>query len=153
MTLMLSCFCHPGLQAQQAELTAGGIASGNGGSADYSVGQVAYTSIGNGNGSVNQGMQQPFELFILGIDDYSDINLKMIVFPNPAQAFIKLKMETEKYVKLRYQLFDFSGKLLLNQQVSSKETNIPMKDLPPAIYFLSVSDNNLVLKSFKIIKN
>ena len=44
------------LQAQEAVLSAGGNATGNGGSVSYSIGQVAYTASGT-NGTVTQGVQ------------------------------------------------------------------------------------------------
>lgn len=56
--------------AQQASTASGGNASGSGGSASYSVGQTAYT-VSNGNGSVSQGVQQPFEISIV-----TDIGIK-----------------------------------------------------------------------------
>jgi hypothetical protein len=40
---------------------AGGEATGSGGSVSYSVGQVVYTTNTGINGSVAQGVQQPYE--------------------------------------------------------------------------------------------
>lgn len=44
---------------QKAAITAGGEASGSGGSLSYSIGQPMYTDIANASGDVNQGVQQP----------------------------------------------------------------------------------------------
>lgn len=142
-----------GLQAQDAVLALGGDAVGSGGTVSYSIGQVAYTSIDNINGTVNQGVQLPFEFFTLGINDFHDITLSLIVYPNPTSEFIKLKAETDKFENLNYYLCDFSGKQLLHQKINSWETSIPMGNFPSAIYFLKVNDNNKELKIFKIIKN
>lgn len=54
--------------AQQALVY--GNATGTGGTSSYSIGQVVYASATGTNDSVNQGMQQPFEIFILGNDDF-----------------------------------------------------------------------------------
>lgn len=51
-----------GLQAQESVNATGGNASGSGGSASYSVGQVVYTTNTGTNGTVAQGVQQPFEI-------------------------------------------------------------------------------------------
>ncbi len=56
-----------GLQAQTSVNATGGNASGSGGSASYSVGQVVYTTHTGTNGSVAQGVQQPFEISVVGL--------------------------------------------------------------------------------------
>ena len=152
IALFLSGF-FLGLQAQDAVLASGGDAAGSGGTVSYSIGQVTYTSIDNINGTVNQGVQLPFEFFTLGINDFHDVTLSMVIYPNPTSEFIKLIVENDKFEMLNYYLFDFNGKLLYKQKVSSKETSIPMGSFPSAIYFLKVNDNNKELKIFKIIKN
>ena len=52
-----------GLQAQESPTAAGGEATGSGGTASYSIGQVVYTTNTGTNGSVAQGVQQPFVIF------------------------------------------------------------------------------------------
>jgi len=51
-----------GLQAQETIPASGGKASGSGGTASYSFGQVVYTTYTGTNGLVAQGVQQPFEI-------------------------------------------------------------------------------------------
>lgn len=153
LLMVLFLFSLTGLQSQEAVLTAGGNASGNGGSASYSIGQVSYTTIVGTTGSAVQGIQHPNVTFIVGIDSHKDIILSMVVYPNPANEFVKLKIETENYEILNYQLRDLDGRLIINKQINSKVTTIPMANLNPAIYFLKISDDKTVIKIFKIIKN
>lgn len=150
---MLSWLCISGLLAQQAIVVAGGAATGSGGTVSYSVGQVAYSCIENANGTVIQGIQMPFEIFVLGIDDYKNISLLISVFPNPTHDFIKLKLESEKFIKLSFLLVDINGELLIKQNITENETPIAMETLPASIYFLKVIDNGVLVKTFKIIKN
>ncbi|MBE0646498.1 MAG: T9SS type A sorting domain-containing protein [Bacteroidales bacterium] len=151
--LFLSAFGLSEMQAQESIVAAGGTATGTGGSVSYSVGQVAYTNNSNGTGSVNQGVQQPFEFFIVGLDENKEITLSMIVYPNPTNDFITLKLNSEPSERMLYQLFDFNGRLLQHQQIISKETLIPMRNLPVGTYLLSISDDGKTVKKFKIIKN
>ncbi len=153
LLMVLFLFSLTGLQSQEAVLTASGNASGNGGSASYSIGQVSYTTIVGTTGSAAQGIQHPYKIFIDGIDSHKDIILSMVVYPNPANEFVKLKIETENYEILNYQLRDLDGRLIINKQINSKETTIPMTNLNPATYFLKISDDKTVIKTFKIIKN
>jgi hypothetical protein len=143
-----------GLQAQQVVTTSGGNASGSGGSASYSVGQVVYTTNGNSNGRVAQGVQQPYEIFIVtGIEEAKGISLEIMVYPNPATDFIKLKIENYDVQNLRYQLYDINARLLQDNKIVGNETDIVMSNYVSATYFLKVTDNNKVVKTFKIIKN
>jgi len=106
-----------GLQAQETIPATGGNATGSGGSASYSVGQVVYTTNTGTNGSVAQGVQQPFEISVVtGIEQTKGINLSVSAYPNPATDFLMLKVENYDNGNLSYQLFDMNSKLLQNKK-------------------------------------
>ena len=94
-TVLLLGLGLTGLQAQTAIPATGGNVSGTGGSVSYSVGQVVYTTnTGGANGSVAQGVQQPFEISVVtGIDEANGITLQCSAYPNPTTDFLKLKVE------------------------------------------------------------
>ena len=56
--------------AQSKAVTSGNTATGTAGSATYTVGQVAYKSFSGTNGSATQGVQHPFEISTLNVDDF-----------------------------------------------------------------------------------
>ena len=142
-----------GLQAQSTIPASGGNASGGGGTVSYTVGQIVYTT-NTADGSVAQGVQQPYEISVItGIEEAQDISLEIVIYPNPATDFIKLKIENYEVQNLRYQIYDINGSLLLSNKVEGNETSIAMSNLLSATYFLKVTDNNKVIKTFKIIKN
>jgi hypothetical protein len=142
------------LQAQNAIPATGGNATGSGGSVSYTIGQVVYTTNSGTNGSAVQGVQQPYEISIVtGIEEAKDISLEIVVYPNPAEDFIKLKIKNYEFQNLRYQLYNVNGSLLQDNKVEGNETDITLQTLVPATYFLKVTDNNKVVKTFKIIKN
>jgi len=143
-----------GLQAQESVNATGGNASGSGGTASYSVGQVVYTTNTGTSGSVTQGVQQPYEISVVtGIEEAKDITLSVLAYPNPTTDYLQLKVESEKLNDLSYQLFDMNGKLLQNQKLSGTETQINMGNYVPSTYFVRVSSGNQSIKEFKIIKN
>ena len=148
--LLLSGLFITGLQAQQSANSSGGDATGSGGSASYSVGQIAYTAV---PGSSNQGVQQPYEFFTVGIDENKNINLSITVFPNPAESVINLKIDNLALETLSYQLYDIAGRQLLEQRISAPLTAIQLGKLPAATYILKVTDGQKSLKTFSIIKN
>ena len=152
--LLLLCFGLTKVQAQEAVMTSGGDASGSGGSASYSIGQIVYTTNTGTNGSVAQGVQQPFEISVVAsIEEAKGITLKCSVYPNPATDYLMLKIENFDLSTLNFQLFDINGKLLLDQKINSNETSISMESIPSANYFLKVIQSNKKIKTFKIIKN
>jgi hypothetical protein len=140
-----------GLYAQESPTTAGGEATGTGGTASYSVGQVVYTTAIGTNGSLAQGVQQPYEISTtVGIKETA-ITLELSVYPNPTTDYLTLKVEDN--TELNYQLYDLQGKVIENKKVSSTTTSINVENLSKAIYFLNVTKNNRIVKTFKIIKN
>jgi len=142
-----------GLQAQEAIPASGGNASDRGGTVSYSVGQVVYTTNTGTNGSVAQGVQQPYEISVVsGIEKAKDINLICSAYPNPTTDFLTLNVKNYDNENLSYQLFDMSGKLIENKKLTSNETTITMENRVAAIYFLKVTDNQQEIKTFKIIK-
>jgi hypothetical protein len=142
------------VQAQNSIPASGGNASGSGGTVNYSVGQSVYTKYTGTNGSFAQGVQQPYEIsFVTGIVEAKDISLEIEIYPNPATDFVKLKIGNYEVKNLRYQLYDINGSLIKDNKVEGNETSISMQNLLPSVYFFKVTDNNKVIKIFKIIKN
>lgn len=140
--------------AQQSANASGGKASGSGGTATYSVGQVVYTTATGSNGSVAQGVQQPFEIsVVLGLEEAENITLNLMAYPNPATDKLTLKVDNYDGANLSFQLFDLTGKLLHNAKVKSNETVINMQDYQFGVYFLKVLNTNKEIKTFKILKN
>jgi hypothetical protein len=143
-----------GLQAQQTTLSSGGDASGAGGSSSYSVGQVVYNVDTGTDGTVTQGVQQPYEIYIYtGIEEANDITLTVTAYPNPASDKLTLKILNYNISSLYFLLSDINGKFIENKEITSNETIIDMSKYMSAVYFLKVMDCGKELKTFKIIKN
>ncbi len=150
---LLSGLALTTLQAQEVKPASGGDASGNGGSVSYSVGQVTYTTNTGTNGSVSQGVQQPYEIStVTGIEEAKGINLSCSAYPNPATDYLMLKIENYTIDKLFFQLYSTNGKLIENTKLTGSETKIDMSNLNTAVYFLKIIQNNKEVKIFKIIK-
>lgn len=140
------------LHAQQAIVASGGNATGTGGSASYSIGQVVYTTHTGSNGSISQGVQHAYEIFTLGIKD-TTMNISLIAFPNPTIENLTLQVNDYNNEQLIYRLFDIQGKLLSNGKIVAQQTQIVMGRLPAATYLVHVvNQTNKKIQSFKIIK-
>jgi len=144
------------VSAQESVNATGGSASGSGGSASYSVGQVVYQSHIGTNGSVVEGVQQPYEISVVtAIEEAIGINLSISTYPNPTSDYLTLEVNataTLSFQSLVYQLFDMQGKLIETKKLEGPQTSIVMSNLAPAAYFLKVVQNNKEVKTFKIVK-
>lgn len=142
---------HLNLSAQEGTDAAGGNATGVNGSVSYSIGQIDYISSTGTNGNVNQGLQQPYEFFTMGLEN-DLVQLDLTVYPNPATAYVTLKIDKTTFDNLSYELFDMNGRSLLSQKITDAITSIPLEQFPSATYFLKVSNAQQEIKTFKIIK-
>ena len=140
------------IQAQQTTVSAGGDASGIGGTFSYSIGQVVYTYNYGTDVIVAQGVQQPFEISTLGLDNYQ-INLVMQTYPNPTRDYLVLNVHALDLSNMIFQLYDVNGRLIETRTMFSPIETICMMNLPSSVYVLKVINNNKEVKSFKIIKN
>lgn len=150
--VLLLGFGLTAMQAQKTVLTNGSIALGSGGSMCYSIGQVVYTTNTGTNGSISQGVQQPYEIFV-GLEEGKSSNLSCKVYPNPANAVLTLKVENLKHSTYTYSLYDMDGKLLADKKFKGNETSIDISHLVAATYFLKVTDNMKAVSTYKIVKN
>lgn len=152
LLILLAGFNVQVLLAQQGTTSSGGDATGSGGTAAYTTGIVAYTTITGAGGTATQGIQQPYEIFVLGDDNFEAITLSVIVYPNPTVSTINLRFESLSVSDPRFELYDLNGRLLQEQKITLIETSIVMGHLPAAAYILKVYAGNTELKKFKILK-
>ncbi|MCX6272696.1 MAG: T9SS type A sorting domain-containing protein [Bacteroidetes bacterium] len=143
------------IKAQQGIVASGGTLTGTtGGKASYTVGQVDYITLtGTGTVVATLGLQQPYNIIIIGIDDLKDIRLDFSVYPNPARNQLNIKVDRKSISGLTYQLYNLQGQLLINGLISEQINPIPMEKYAPSTYLLTIKENNSLVKSFKIIKN
>jgi hypothetical protein len=146
-------FCVAIVQGQQTIPATGGNASGSGGSVSYTAGQILNSTISGSNGTVVQGVQQPYEISVVtAIKNTEDINLKCSVYPNPTIGLTKLVFESPDFENMRFILYDINGILLQDNKVESRETSISLEKQSTGVYFLHIMKNNVEVKVFKIIK-
>jgi hypothetical protein len=151
--LIIFSFTISAVKAQQTTATAGGDASGSGGSFSYSIGQVVYTYIYSSDVTVAQGVQQPYEISIILDFDTYEINLMIKTYPNPTKDYLVLNLNTVDFSYLFFELYDLNGRLIKRRNIASSTETIDMEYLPNAHYLLKINNKNKEIKTFKIIKN
>jgi len=157
--LLILSFGFTGLHAQEVVTTSGGKAVGRGGFAEFTVGQIVYTTNFGGTYSVAQGVQQPYEIIIeTDPQDALDMTLTCLAYPNPVMDFLTLSIENYVAEDIQYFLYDAVGKLLKTGNVEKKKTMISMDEYVSSTYTLKVIQKRnesmpRKTKVFKIIQN
>ena len=139
------------LSAQSDVVPVGGTATGSGGTVTYTVGQIAVQTYSNGTFTISEGVQQPYEIQIIGVDDYPGITLNAMVYPNPTVGNVQLTINNEQ-LEGEVKVFDMNGKFLFSKRIERQNIEIPMSDLATGTYFVNVLDGTQVLKTFKVVK-
>ena len=153
MALSICLFCFTIAKSQHAIPATGGTAQGSGGSVTYSVGQIAWNMFPGSNGTILEGVQQPYEISVVtSIENTDYINLVCTVYPNPTRGSIKLIVKSADLNNMRFQLYDINGAILQDKPIRDEETDIYMSNLFSSVYFLRISRDNREVKVFKIIK-
>lgn len=140
------------LNAQEEPVVAGGNATGENGRVSYSVGQVDFLNVTAGSGMITQGLQQPYEIFKVGLQDNQDIHLKFSAYPNPAEQQVYLKVENLNPAGLFFEIYDQNGRFLVRNELAGEITPVPLQEFNSAAFTLKVCDKKAELISFKIIK-
>lgn len=154
LIIVIALWLYGFVQAQESTLSTGGEATGSGGSVSYSIGQIAIQYKANDTISFSEGVQQPYEISLNGVDDYPSIVLHAQLYPNPTQWNTTLSIgDIDLITKGIYaKLYDGNGKLLDEITVASENTLIEMSTYASGTYFLNIFDQKSSLKNFKIVK-
>ena len=152
LTLLFSlCMSAGSIYGQESSNTSGGNAAGSGGTVAYSIGQVAYTYESGANGNSNQGVQQPYEIYSVGISE-EDIAISLAAFPNPTTDILTLQFDEFTTQNASFQLVDQAGKIIQEKKISNVSTSLNLSNEVSGIYYLNINSESKNIKTFKIIK-
>lgn len=142
-----------GFHAQEAISASGADVNVSSGFISFSVGQVVYTVNVGINGSVAEGVQQPYEISaVTGMKQTKDINLICTAYPNPTIDLLTLEVEIADNENLYYQLYDMNVRLLISKKLIGNKNSISIANLAPSTYFLKITHNQKEVKTFTITK-
>jgi len=115
---------------------------------DYTIGELAaVTTITSETFMFTQGLHQP-DKFIVGINDWNKPWQKVRVWPNPSSG--SLFVETELLDEFRIQVFDATGRIVLQKDWQTSKTDVvDVSFLSAGAYTLVLQADNL--RSRKVI--
>lgn len=153
LVYLLLPICITNAYAQRSMAASGRNGSNLNNSIEQTGGKVIYTTYSGPTGLLDQTVQQPYTIATLGLDDFPNISLQIIAYPNTTTTSINLNIEDLTPDTFDYHLFDSKGDEISSQNINKSDTPISSENLPLATYFLNVSDHIKIIKKFKIIKN
>jgi hypothetical protein len=88
----------------------------------------------------------------VGIEE-AELEMGIIVYPNPTQDRLFIKMEQNLKKPLHFSLYNLQGKLLIQEQLVAEYESFDLSSLSTGVYLVHIIDNNGKKVSRKIIKN
>ena len=149
--LFICCaFCIT-TQAQEIITSSGSHGTTTGSDVSWTIGEIITETAESTNSILTQGFNQG-DLLITKIVKTELPDLDFNVYPNPASDLLKLVTNEPNYENLRFILYDFSGRKLIDRPLTDRVTDIPIRNLRASTYFLKVYQNKTEIILFKIIK-
>ena len=147
-----SAYCN----AQSNVITSGANGNGAAGSVSFTIGQLDYINANSTAGDINQGVQQPFEIYkVTGLDDMQLAGLDIQISPNPSFGAMTLLINGASFEqkKLSYSIQSINGDRLAYQSITNRQTPIKLEHLAAARYFLTIYAEQVKIATYKIVKN
>ena len=152
ITILAFLLCYSTVNyAQQAVASGGGYHENTSGSVSWTLGEVMTETFRANEVILTQGFQQP-SITVTSVDEYAGLDFKIIAFPNPAREYINVKIDTDNFDNIWYELYDFKGLVIEQKRIDDEIVHISLHDMEPAVYFLRIIEGRKVLKTFKIVK-
>ena len=140
--------------AQSGFVSLGATISNQQGNMSYSIGQSAFVNSKNNEGSMEFGIQQPYQYIsvtsIPGINSTEGIN----IFPNPTRESLLITGLNRLSLsdKMSTEIVSQSGQILKQYLIKNTVMKIDVKNLTPGTYFLTLKQNYKILNVYKFIK-
>lgn len=148
--LLIIAIIIPSLSFSQEVISSQGDSYSNGnGSVDFTIGELVIDTGTDGNNIITQGFHQTNWRFV-GLENHFP-SIEVSVFPNPVKE--QLNIETSNFEGMNYRMYDASGKIVLEGNLTQIKTQVETGNLTPSTYSLVIQNlNKEKIKTFKLIK-
>ena len=121
---------------------------------EWTLGEVAVTTLQGSNNAITQGFHQP-KYVVTNIGEPLSGTEKINVYPNPTSDLIQIEIMLNNNRVIYARITDINGKLVWDNEYKGKQVteSISLKNYPNGNYFLNLSfDNGNSKQTFKIQK-
>ena len=134
--------------------TAGETFQGNSMQIDWTLGELAITTLQNSDHQITQGFHQPNYIATI-VDELPEEIGQVNVFPNPTSDWLEITFSLNQTNEIQTLLYDIHGRLILKKENKGQiiSEHISLKELPNGNYFLTILiDKDQYSKTYKIQK-
>lgn len=167
-------FTAMGQSISPAVLSAGGTTMSNGTvSMDWTLGEMATSTLSNANGKISQGFHQGLTVVQLSREAVSDQTTEMTVsqkaedhqkdlkrgiefrlFPNPTSDFVNITRTGHPELEMTWQVVDLKGQVLNTGKLEGSEMQLDFTRFSPGSYLVLVrSQDGTFSKIYRVIKS
>lgn len=141
------------LNAQESFPSGGGNINGNMVKVSYTFGQMFFTSYEYDTISINEGVQQAYEIYqYAATEEFENIKLVYSLYPNPSNGLLNLQFDKSSFDDFEYEIYDNNAQLIKKEKIVSNQTIIDLSANPAGTYFVRITKNSIDAKIFKIVK-
>lgn len=87
---------------------------------------------------------------IVGITDRYMTNKDFVLYPNPADGFVSIRLFTS-VKRLSFEIMDVTGKMILKQPISGSTSQIDVASLRKGIYIVRLLEDNIITARSKLV--
>ena len=156
--ILISCLLLFGLKAslsaQSNFVSLGSSVSNQQGNISFTLGQPSYVNVKSSSGSMEFGVQQPYQFVaVTSISNQPDL-LSLSIYPNPAQEFLEIKnlQQLISRGKLKIQIISRSGQTVLLEDIKTFQERFDVSRYKSGAYYINVLQQEKLLRTFKFIK-
>jgi hypothetical protein len=121
---------------------------------DWTLGEIAISTLQGNSVIISQGFHQP-KLIVTRADDPEEINGEISVYPNPTSDKVSVRMNLRKFTAVSLRLFNSEGKIIADRKIHGMNIleTISLGTLPNGNYILNLlPDGFKTAQTFKIQK-
>lgn len=121
--------------------SAGAYASGADKHFEFTIGEPVIQSLGNSFVSLSQGFTQPEVCPLVLVDNHEPVRIHdLILYPNPVDAVLHLRLDEAQFPEIQFELFDAAGRQVGHTPFvrSNGELSLDCTALGSGAYFLVI---------------
>jgi hypothetical protein len=120
-------------------------------SLNWTIGEIAVETYINDDIILTQGFNQA-NIVITSATEELLTDISIMVYPNPVQNILTIKVWTDHPNRLKAKVYDLAGTTLISENINQGSTQIDIGSLAPSDYILKICDNKQVIKSLVFLK-
>jgi len=151
LIIYFSIICSLNCISQEVISTSAGYSETSSLSVSWTIGENFTETFSNSEIILTQGFNQS-KIIVTDISEILFPEFTITAYPNPANEFINIKIESKNTEYFTAEIYNLSGTRLISELMNSDNTCIDIQSLPESNYILRISDSHQRIKSFKIIK-